>query len=391
VRNRLRRRRQAHYQLPSSHSMVDIRAGQFEPSTNSPVTISFENVAVESRLAGLSGDFLPGELSIVLGGSGAGKSSLMAALLGTLPLSGGKIYFNGAEANLADRNYRSMIGFVPQVVCGCQFKFFKAILTLFLQHDVLLEKLSVKENLAFSAGLRLRENATERRLRVKDLLHKLRLWDVRHSIVSSISGGQRRRVSMGMELVSGCQVCFCDEVTSGLDSESAFLVMEILSTLAVQERKTIIVIIHQPSFKILKLVHHVMILRRGGTIGWDGPGLWAANEAEHERAKALTDAIPDAWKQGRHHETSSMEFDFIEPGDNLADWLLERVLEMKPNDAPISLGAYSAQMRQSRRDEAVLWDPIPPGRLPSYLRQFGVFSVQSLVQLTRNYVKLAFG
>ncbi len=181
-------------ELPQSVELAPVRV---EHCTRGAL-VSFENIAVPQRIRGVSGDFPPGTLSIIMGGSGAGKSSLLSALIGFLPIEGGRIFFDGTEANLADRRYRDRVGFVPQ-------------------HDVLLETLSVKENVSFAANLRLREHGPERRARVKHALKRLMLWEVRHSIVANISGGQRRRCSMAMELVCDPSVLFCDEVTSGLD------------------------------------------------------------------------------------------------------------------------------------------------------------------------------
>jgi ABC-type lipoprotein export system ATPase subunit len=304
-----------------------------------------------------------------MGGSGAGKSSLLAALIGFLPLTSGQIYFNGVEANLADRQFRASVGFVPQ-------------------HDVLLETLTVKENVSFAANLRLRDTRQRRAERVKSTLKRLQLWDVRHSIVSQCSGGQRRRCSMAMELVCDPAVLFLDEVTSGLDSESAQLCMDILSRLAVEDGKTVIVVIHQPSFKILKLVHHILVLRRGGRLGWDGPGLLPRNADEPSaQLSAFREAVPAAWREPV--AGAAGELDFIEAGENVADWIIERVVAMPEAEGGHALGHHDAAHVRARRDEAMLLGQPPRAHLPSALYQFFVFSGQSFQQITRNYQKLA--
>lgn len=148
--------------LEMSHALVEAAV---IPSAGA--LISFDTLHVTGRLNGISGDFCPGQLSIIMGGSGAGKSSLLAALIGFLPLSSGTIYWNGAAANLEDRSYRASVGFVPQ-------------------HDVLLETLTVKENISFAANLRVKHGGKIRKERIKNALKRLQLWEVRHSIVSQV-------------------------------------------------------------------------------------------------------------------------------------------------------------------------------------------------------------
>ena len=347
---------------------VELLAPEDGSAVVSGALITFENLQVDGRLADVSGDFRPGELSIIMGGSGAGKSSLLAALLGNLAIDSGTIYYNGAATSLAAPKYRASVGFVPQ-------------------HDTLLESLSVKENIYFAANLRLSTTRQVRHARVKYVLQRLHLWHVRHSIVSSISGGQRRRTSMAMELVTDPSVLFLDEVTSGLDSESAILCMQILSELARDDGKTIVVVIHQPSFKIMKLVDHQIILRLGGRVGWNGPGV---------RDKgAFRAALPEQWvdrKDNDEAEEEKNDFDFLESGDNVADWMLEKVIEMDELDGSVHTAVGETDDHRRARCNELALSPnvkVPKSRLPNPMWQFLVFGRQSLVELTRGWVRLA--
>ncbi len=330
--------------------------------------IAFESLVVPGRVAGCSGEFLRGELTCILGVSGAGKSSLLAALVGNLPLAAGSsIFYEGERCLLSDAAYRDKIGLVPQI-------------------EFLYERLSVEENVSFSGSLRLKESTKARKARVQEVLRMMQLEEVRHSIVSEISGGQRRRCSIAMELVCNPCVLFCDEPTSGLDSESALSVMSILHRLAKDHGRTVVAVIHQPSFKILKLIDHVIVLQKGGIVGWDGPGL------ESTQADSFVACLPRSWR-GASSDREGVDhgmFGFIEPGENLADWLLERVNEMREKEEKgQSYGKYAMEYRQARRDEALLGERGMRSQLPSLWHQFWVFAFQSLLLFTRKYRQIA--
>lgn len=190
---------------------------------------------------------------------------------------------------------------------------------------------------------------------------------------------------MAMELVCEPEVVILDEVTSGLDSDSALLCMQILSTYAREEIRTVIVVIHQPSFKILCLVDRMLILRKGGLVAWDGPGLANHGGSQEEVLERFRAHIPEKW---RIPAGGTGALDFVQPGDNVADWLLERSLEMGRDEGAVAMGICDPKERRARADEAMI-NALPNSTgLPNPFRQFLVFCAQSLVQLTRNYVKL---
>eukprot|EP00850_Spirogloea_muscicola_P012935 SM000085S23285 [mRNA] locus=s85:456020:458587:+ [translate_table: standard] len=142
-----------------------------------------------------------------------------------------------------------------------------------MQDDALFPMLSVRETLLFSARLRLPASMTaaEKRERVDMLVDELGLrgcadTKIGNEEVRGVSGGERRRVSIGVDLIHDPAVLFLDEPTSGLDSTSALNVVQNLHNIAEQRKRTVILTIHQPSFRILELIHSYLVLARGHSI-----------------------------------------------------------------------------------------------------------------------------
>ncbi len=302
-----------------------------------------------------------------MGGSGAGKSSLLAALIGQLPYSG-HVFFDGRDVLASSRVFRDKVGFVPQ-------------------NDALFEAMTVRENVQLAADLRIGSSTTARQRmhRVDAVLRDLQIFAVRHKKVSEISGGQRRRCSIAVELVCGPMILFLDEPTSGLDSESAHLVMTLLKELAQKKGQTVVAVIHQPSYRIFRLLDHVMVLRKGGKVALNGPGLGASAsiQADSESNDELfVRSLPRAWTE---KQVSNGEFEFLPAGENLADWLLERVEftseEFLNRDGS---GPYELAQMEERLIEAQQKNvPLPAAQLSSKIYQFFVFSKQSALLLIR--------
>ncbi|CAA7397427.1 unnamed protein product [Spirodela intermedia] len=187
--------------------------------------------------------YLPGEITAVVGPSGAGKTTLLSILAGMVPLRrvSGEVLVNGRPMDAA--LFRRVSGYVPQ-------------------EDSLLPQLTVEESLLYSAYLRLGGAAAADRAR--ELLRQLGLDHVAGCRVGSgISGGERRRVSIGVELVHRPGAILLDEPTSGLDSASAVQIISLLRAMARAESKAVVVTVHQPGFRILELIDQVVILVAG--------------------------------------------------------------------------------------------------------------------------------
>jgi len=199
-------------------------------------------------LDGVCGRFRPGRLSAVMGPSGAGKTSLLNILSGfTSPFQlSGSITVGGEPRNLNRLKKQS-----------CYIT----------QEFSMLDYLTVRETLHIAACLKLPPRVSNKKkcLVVEEVAKTLGLTGVLESKVNSLSGGEKKRVSIGMELVTNPPIMFFDEPTSGLDSFSSLQVMTHLQSLA-RAGRTIIVVIHSPSSRLLELIDDLLLLSGGRTI-----------------------------------------------------------------------------------------------------------------------------
>jgi ABC-type multidrug transport system ATPase subunit len=189
-----------------------------------------------------------------MGGAGAGKTTLLKALNGYTPPAEGRVLFNGTSLYAFYDRFRQQMGYVPQ-------------------DDIVHPQLTVGEALYFSARLRTDLSDAEIRERVRKVLSDLRIEDKIDTQIGSaekktLSGGQRKRVNIGLELINDTPVLFLDEPTSGLSSYDAESLVELLKELS-REGKTIITTIHQPSLKIYKQFDDLVMVNRdqGGKTG----------------------------------------------------------------------------------------------------------------------------
>jgi len=191
-----------------------------------------------------------GKMVAIMGGSGAGKTTLLNVLSGIDNPTNGKVVINGLNLHQDKEKVKGIIGYIPQ-------------------DDLLIEELTVYENLYYSTKLVYRD-LTEEEIteKVNKVLTSLGLFHIKDLKVGSplnkkISGGQRKRLNIGLELIREPAVLFVDEPTSGLSSRDSENVMELLRELTVRG-KLIFVVIHQPSSEIYKMFDNVIILDEGG-------------------------------------------------------------------------------------------------------------------------------
>ena len=204
-------------------------------------------------LHGISGKAKDGEIQAIMGPSGSGKSTLIDALAQRIDKSSleGSITLNGQEVD-------------PELL--------RNISAYVMQDDLLFPMLTVKETLMFAANVRLpASHGKEAKVeRVNTMIRQLGLGKVADTIIGDeshrgVSGGERRRVSIGIDIVHGPLLLFLDEPTSGLDSSSAFMVVETLKHIA-ETGSIVIFSVHQPSDRILGLIDNLLILANGQMI-----------------------------------------------------------------------------------------------------------------------------
>jgi ABC-type multidrug transport system ATPase subunit len=197
-----------------------------------------------------------GRMVGIMGASGAGKSTLLSVLNGTNAPFDGEVLINGASIHKDKDKVKGLIGYVSQ-------------------DDLLIEELTVFENLYYNAKLCF-DNLTEEEIveRVDNTLKNLGLFEIRDMKVGSplnkkISGGQRKRLNISLELIREPAIMFLDEPTSGLSSRDSENILDLLKELA-RKGKLLFIVIHQPSSDIFKMFDKLIILDTGGYLIYNG-------------------------------------------------------------------------------------------------------------------------
>ncbi|KAI9127516.1 hypothetical protein K1719_000509 [Acacia pycnantha] len=207
----------------------------------------------KTLLDDISGEARDGEIMAVMGASGSGKSTLIDALANRIAKGSlkGTVALNGEAMNS---------------------RLLKAISAYVMQDDLLFPMLTVEETLMFAAEFRLPRSLSKskKKMRVQALIDQLGLHNAVNTVIGDeshrgVSGGERRRVSIGIDIIHDPIILFLDEPTSGLDSTSAFMVVKVLQRIA-QTGSIVIMSIHQPSYRILGLLDRMIFLSRGQTV-----------------------------------------------------------------------------------------------------------------------------
>lgn len=294
------------------------------------------------------------EFIVVVGQSGGGKSTLVDAISGYRPASEGQVFVNDVDVYKNFDVIRHNIGFVPQ-------------------KDIIHMDLTVYEALEYAARLRMPSDTTvqERQQRVAEVLADLDLTHRKDVKIAGLSGGQQKRVSIGVELLTKPGLFFLDEPTSGLDPGTETALMQLMRRLADQGR-TIILITH--ATKNVMLADKVVFLARGGYLAWFGP----PDEALQ---------YFDQFRTERDRRAGPMEFDQI-----------YSLLDDPANGSPADWGArfqkhpayqeYIVQPLQERTPQAaeqLVAKSAKRGRKQvSSLRQFLILSARNVRILTRD-------
>jgi len=245
-------------------SLVQSTGGyQVEPGLD----VTFENLCLTVTVGNkevnvvddVSGRLRSNTMTAVMGGSGSGKSSLLNALCGRAFYGKvtGTVKINGHESKIEE--HKPVIGFVPQ-------------------EDIVYPDLTVRENLIYSGRLQLPAGTSEQEIAelADATMASLGLSRIANSLVGDarrrgVSGGEKKRVNVGLELMKRPKILFLDEPTSGLDSRSAFVVMESLKRLVTTQGMTVATVIHQPRTDIYDMFDSLFLLGVGGCTVYHGP------------------------------------------------------------------------------------------------------------------------
>ncbi|KAH7355578.1 ABC transporter-like protein [Pyrenochaeta sp. MPI-SDFR-AT-0127] len=299
-------------------SNMDASAGKEKMGERAPgdvrtISIRLENYSmdIEKRslrkrwnkaiLKPLNADFRPGSLNVIMGPSGSGKTSLLNSMAGRLKddmstkyKQAGNMTFNGAVPS--QDVVHSICSFVTQ------------------DDDALLASLTVRETLRYAAGLRLPKwmSSEEKAQRAEQILLKMGLKDCADNLVGSdlvkgISGGEKRRVTIAVQILTEPRILLLDEPLSGLDAFTALSIMDVLHGLA-NEGRTLIVTIHQPRSDLFAHFGNILLLARGGFPVYAGPaddmlGHFAAQGYECPRHVNPADFALDLITVDLQHET----------------------------------------------------------------------------------------
>ena len=309
--------------------------------------------------------FKPREFVVVVGQSGGGKSTLLDSIAGYRPATHGQVLVNDTDIYQHFDSIRNDIGYVPQ-------------------KDIIHMELTVYQALDYAAQLRMPADTTpeERHKRVVEVLDDLDLAHRKDVQISGLSGGQQKRVSIGVELLTKPGLFFLDEPTSGLDPGTETALMQLMRRLADQGR-TIVLITH--ATKNVMLGDKVIFLARGGYLAWFGPPEEAleyfdqyrpersrrAGNIEFDEIYAILDdsskGSPEEWAK-RYREHFAFQKYIVEPLGG-------------------KISGATVPAREPKQAERKIERPV--SRQVSGLRQFLILSARNIKILTRDRFGLA--
>jgi len=311
----------------------------------------------------------PNEFVVIVGQSGGGKTTLVDAIAGFRPATNGSVLVDDIDVYRNVNSMRDKIGYVPQ-------------------RDIIHMELTVYQALDFSARLRLPRGTSklERKTRINEVLDELGLDNQRNMRISELSGGQQKRVSIGVELLTRPRLFFMDEPTSGLDPGNETAFMHLMRRLADQGR-TIIMVTH--TTKNVMLADKVVFMDTGGYLAWFGPptealAYFSQFQPEHMNLQQFDDiyailddpglGYPEEWAN-RYHASPAYQKYIVEPLRSRHEEIVDQKIQ------PSRKGQEKPQLGSQPRPKKNRSVKV---RRISSLRQFIVLSERNLTILTRD-------
>jgi len=329
--------------------------------TFSAVELEFKFKQSDSGILPFSLSMGSGQLIGIMGGSGVGKSTLMNLFNGNLKPTHGKVLINGYDVYGDKEQLHGIIGYIPQ-------------------DDLLIEELTVYQNLYFNAKLCFKDLTNEELHHLvtgmlSDLdLHEIKDLKVGGPLNKFISGGQRKRLNISLELIREPYLLFVDEPTSGLSSTDSELLINLLIEQA-QKGKLVVMNIHQPSSDIFKILDKLMVMDKGGRV------IFYGNPAD----------APVYFKTTRQLINAD-DGECITCGNLNPEQILQ-IVEAKEIDKAGRLtdnrivspekwyNLYKKNIESGFREYSEIKTRIPSGslKIPNRFRQFKIFSVRNLL------------
>ncbi|MEM4261216.1 MAG: FHA domain-containing protein [Candidatus Woesearchaeota archaeon] len=245
------------------------------------VTLAAKNltfkVGEKTIVENISLTIFPGEFVGLIGPSGAGKTSLMLMMNGIVKPSEGDVFINSQSLFSNYNSFKGQIGYVPQ-------------------DDIIHRELKVEESLEYTAKLRFDNyTKTEIHSQVNNVIKTLNLSDAKDTLIGSpekkgISGGQRKRVNLGQELLTEPSILFLDEPTSGLDPKTDMDVMKLLKNIA-EKGKIVVLTTHNITEENFNILTHLVVLTKGGKLAYFGPANEAVNYFQTSKPYEIFDKL----------------------------------------------------------------------------------------------------
>jgi ABC-type multidrug transport system ATPase subunit len=304
-----------------------------------------------------------GKLLGIMGGSGTGKSTLLNILNGQYPPTSGSVTINGIDIHKEKQKLQGLIGYISQ-------------------DDLLIEELSVYQNLFFNARLCFGQlTEFEIKKKVVDTLRAVGLYEIKDLVVGSpldkvISGGQRKRLNIALELIREPEILIVDEPTSGLSSRDSENIMDLLKEMT-YSGKLIFVVIHQPSSDIFKMFDRLFIIDQGGYPIYDGNPIEAVTYFKHtiHQGNADESECPLCGNVNPEQIFNIVETRIVDEYGELTD--NRKILPQEWNEKY----QESEHRNVQPRDNSI---PKPASRIAGRFGQFRIFFIRDLLSKIAN-------